>query len=323
MEPCRGLLDKMNNKRIAFYTEAGISRGMGHLVRTYCIAKKFKILGFDVTFFLDSDINFDDKFEGINYFKWQNLSISAHYDVIFIDSYEANIEHYQLITKNCQTPVYIDDYKRLNYPIGTILNFSPDANEAFYKHKSKLNNYLLGLQYIPIRDEFLGLQVTKQKQIFIMLGGADVANLSTALIIALNDINIKKVIICNNEKSANTLQTFNNVQVLHKPLNADLVQAMANSCLAISTASMTTYELAFLKIPTVIIAVSKNQVIGMPQLIKHNIAADFVNLTEQNWKKEFHNKVQTLLNKTNKKINNQIDGNGTNNIVSAILELTK
>ena len=323
MASCRRLLTKMNSVRIAFYTEAGMTRGMGHLVRSYCIASKFKQLGFDVTFFLDSDTNFDDKFDGITYFNWQNLSINVGYDIILIDSYEANIENYQLIAASCKTPVYIDDYERLHYPTGTIINFSPNANDSFYKHKNIHSNYLLGLKYIPIRDEFLTIQPIKQKQIFIMLGGADVANLSYELIIALNDISIKKVIVCNNEKNANALQKLNNVCVLYKPLNSELIQAMANSCLAISTASMTTYELAFLKIPAVIIAVSKNQEIGMPQLIKHHIAQCFVSITEESWKRDLKYKVKTLLHKAESNINNQIDGNGTNNIVSAVLELTK
>ncbi|WP_413701369.1 hypothetical protein ACLKMH_06750 [Psychromonas sp. KJ10-10] len=310
----------MKNIHIAFYTEAGSVRGMGHLVRSYCIAQKFKQLGFDVTFFLDSDINFDGKFDNITYFKWSTLSIINNYDIIFIDSYEANIEHYQLIAESCQKPVYIDDYKRLNYPEGTILNFSPDANNSLYKHKIENYNYLLGLEYIPIREEFLALNTTKQKQIFIMLGGTDVANLSTEIALLLQEKNIKKIIVCNNRKTTLELQKINNVSILHNPLNKELAQAMANSTIAISTASMTAYELAFLKIPTLIIAVSKNQEVGMLQLIKHNIATDFVSIEQKDWKVEFKNKVEHLLNRKHNAITNLINGNGTANIVNAILE---
>lgn len=310
----------MKNIHIAFYTEAGSVRGMGHLVRSYCIAQKFKQLRFDVTFFLDSDINFDEKFDNIIYFEWATLSITNNYDIIFIDSYEANIEHYQLITESCQKPVYIDDYKRLNYPEGTILNFSPDANNSLYQHKIENYTYLLGLEYIPIREEFLALKITKQKQIFIMLGGTDVANLSTEIVLLLQEKNIKKVIVCNNRKTTLELQKIHNVTILHNPLNKDLAQAMANSSIAISTASMTAYELAFLKIPTLIIAVSKNQEIGMLQLIKHNIATAFVSIEQKNWKVEFKNKVEYLLNRKHNDITNLINGNGTANIVNAIVE---
>lgn len=315
-----GLLIYMKNIRIAFYTEAGYSRGMGHLVRSYTIAKKFKQLGFNVSFFLDSDINYDKQFDDLIHFKWESFKINNHYDIIFIDSYEANIEIYNTISKACTTPVYIDDFKRLDYPTGAILNFSPEANDTFYNNKIHKYNYLLGLKYIPIRDEFLDLKIDKKKQIFIMLGGADVANLSLQLIDLLNNINIKKVIVCNN-KTAHQLQQYNNVELLYKPSDNDLIQAMGNSSLAISTASMTTYELAFLKIPALIIAVSRNQEIGMPQLIKHHIAKDFVSIKHDGWKNELNRKVKRLIDTKHDEMNNYIDGNGSNNIINAILEL--
>lgn len=313
----------MKNLHIAFYTEAGSSRGMGHLVRSYTIAKKFKQLGFNVSFFLDSDINFDNQFDDLINFKWQDFKINSHYDIVFIDSYEANIEVYNIISQACKTPVYLDDFKRLDYPEGVILNFSPEADNTFYKKKNDKNKYLLGLKYIPIRDEFLNLKADKKDQIFIMLGGSDVANLSIELVKLLNHINIKKNIVSNNKLIAEQLQKYNNINVLYKPSDADLIQAMGNSIMAISTASMTTYELAYLKIPTVIISVSKNQEIGMSQLIKHNIAFDFVSIKNNTWKNDLQNKVKHTLYKKGDEVNNYIDGNGIKKIVHEILELTK
>lgn len=310
----------MNNRNIAFFTEAGSSRGMGHLVRSYTIAKKFKQLGFNVYFFLDSDINFDDKFDDLINFKWKDFKINSHYDIIFIDSYEASKEIYDVVSNSCQIPVYIDDFKRLDYPAGVILNFSPEANNSFYKKKNDKNKYLLGLKYIPIRDEFLNIKIDKQDKIFIMLGGYDVANLSIELAELLNHVNVKKVVVSNNAITAKQLRQYNNIDVLYKPSDNDLIQAMANSSMAISTASMATYELAYLKIPTVILAVSKNQEIGMPQLIKHNIAFNFISIRNNTWKHNLKNKVLDSLHKKHE-INNHIDGYGIKNIVNEILEL--
>lgn len=313
----------MKNLRIAFFTEAGTSRGMGHLVRSYSISKQFKKLGLNTSFFLDSDIPFDDKFDNIIYFKWQDLNINSPYDIIFIDSYEASIEIYNTISKACRTAVYIDDFKRLDYPKGVILNFSPEANNSFYKKKDDKNKYLLGLNYIPIRDEFLILKTDKKEQIFIMLGGSDVANLSVELAELLDYVNVKKVIVSNNKITAEQLRQYNNIDVLYNPSDSDLIQAMANSSMAISTASMTTYELAYLKIPTLIIAVSENQEIGMPELIKHNIACDFVSIKNKTWTNDLKNKVKHTLCKKNHEINSHIDGHGLKNIANEILELTR
>jgi len=57
----------MKKSNIAFLTEAGTNRGMGHLVRTYAIATYFKRY-YHIDFFLDSDIKYD-KFQNIQYFK--------------------------------------------------------------------------------------------------------------------------------------------------------------------------------------------------------------------------------------------------------------
>lgn len=311
----------MNSNTVAFYTEAGTAKGMGHLIRCYTIAQEFKRQKIKVDFFIDSDINFDDKFNDIQYFKWEDLKINSNYHIIFIDSYEANIEIYNYISLSCNTAVYIDDYKRLNYPKGTILNFAPDSKDIFYNKKDSKYNYLLGLNYIPIRDEFLNLKIEKKEQIFIMLGGFDVANLSLKIVDSLDNLSIPITIVINNKDMIESFNKYKNIEILHKPSDTKLIEAMACSSLAISTASMSVYELAFLRIPTLVIAVAKNQELGISQLIKYNIVSDYVSIKNKNWKNEIKEKVQYIFNHKDNIVENNIDGNGTKNIVTEILEL--
>ena len=313
----------MNNLHIAFFTEAGSSRGMGHLVRCQTISERFKTLDIKTTFFLDSDVNFDYKFNNINYFKWEEFELKNDYDIIFIDSYEANISIYNKIFRACKLAVYIDDYKRLDYPKGVILNFAPDAKEKFFKDKNDKYKYLLGLKYIPIRDDFLRLQIDKKEQVFIMLGGSDTEKLSLELATILKDITIPKIIVSNNKEITDSLKQYKNVEVLYKPLDTELIKAMASSIMAISTASMSVYELAYLKIPTIVIAVAKNQEVGMLQLVKFNLTYDFVLIQKNSWKDDMKNKVDSLLSLQTYKVNNQIDGNGASNIVNEVLEMIK
>ena len=312
----------MNNVEVAFYTESGSSRGMGHLIRSYSIYEKFKSLNIKTTFFLDSDINYTDKFADINYFQWNNFQLMQKYDVIFIDSYDADIKIYESIVKNCKVAVYIDDFSRLEYPKGIILNFAPDAREIFFKETLKKYTYLLGLKYIPIRNAFSTIKKIKKEQIFIMLGGTDIANLSERLIQILDDIRIQKIIVSNNKQVSDTLKKYKNVEVLYQPSDSLLIHAMANSKMAISTASMSVYELGYLKIPTIIIAVSKNQEQGVSQFLKYNIAIDSVSIQRDNWQEQLHEKVQLLLsNKLD--VSNEINKNGIMNIVNKVLEKIK
>ena len=170
----------MSSYSVAFYTEAGTKRGMGHLLRCYTIYEEFKQNNHHTFFHLDSDISFDYKFNDIKYFKYKDLDFSKKLDLIFIDSYEASIEVYQKLAKNCKLIVCIDDYARLSYPQGVIINFAPQSQELFSKTHSVNHTYLLGLSYVPIRKQFLQVQTPKKdKQLFIMLGGGDIgANLS-------------------------------------------------------------------------------------------------------------------------------------------------
>ena len=306
------------NLKVAFFTEAGTKRGLGHLVRSYTIYKKFQSLKINSSFFVDSDIDLSYKFSDLNYFKWHEFFIKESYDIIFIDSYEAKLQIYETISNSCRIAVYLDDYKRLSYPKGVILNFSPDANSVLYKEKSSLYTYLLGVEYIPIREEFLNSSLAKKEQLFIMLGGSDTANLSTTIAKHLDDNPISKVIVTNSQKTAKELNRFKNSTILFQPSDEELITYMSSSSIAISTASMTLYELAYLQIPTIIIAVSKNQEIGAPSLIKHNIATQFISIEESDWLYQLSTALKNI-----KLSSKRVDGKGTQRVINKILELIK
>lgn len=306
--------------KIAFFTEAGSEKGMGHLIRCQTIANEFEQNNIEINIFLDSDINYDYKFKNLTYFKWEELNINIHYDVIFIDSYEATEAIYNNLQKKTNLGIYIDDYERINYPKGTIVNFAPDSKELFFKNRNKDSEYLLGLDYIPIRKEFLKYKnLKKEKKLFIMLGGNDTANLSLNIIEALKDIDIKKVIVSNNEITSSKLSKYDNVKVLFQSNDDELIKEMATSSYAISTASMSLYEFSFLQIPTIIITVSQNQIIGVSQILKNNLAISFVDIMKLNWDKNIANQLKLLV-KDNKVLAKQIDGLGVKRIYEYIIK---
>ena len=307
---------------IAFFTEAGIKRGMGHLVRSYTIAQKFKDNSCAVDFFLDSDIDFAYKFDELKQFSWDTFKIEKKYDVIFIDSYEATLAHYQEAVNNSKIAVFLDDENRLSYPKGVIINFAPDANKVFFPTKQKENTYLLGLDYIPIRKEFIEAYKEKKESIFIMLGGADTNCLSYDIIELLQDIDVKKIIVTNDTKMKEKLEKFAKVKVLYRPNDDELIKIMTQSSIAISTASMTIYELAYLQIPTISISVNTNQHNGASQLIKYNITKANISIEESNWKNKLYKELQHLIqNKNAFQTNNKIDGLGTQRIFDSISRL--
>lgn len=306
--------------KIAFFTEAGSKRGMGHLIRCQTIANQFEQNNIEINIFLDSDINYDYKFKNLTYFKWEELNINIHYDVIFIDSYEATEDIYNTLQKKTNLGIYIDDFERIDYPKGIIINFAPDSKELFFKNRNKDNEYLLGIDYIPIRKEFLKYKnLKKEKKLFIMLGGNDTANLTIAIIEALKDIDIKKVIVSNDEMTSNKLSKYDNVEVLFKPKDKVLIKEMVTSSYAISTASMSLYELSFLQIPTIIIAVSQNQITGVSQMLKNKLAISYVDTMRLNWEKNISFQLKNLM-EHKQIVDNQIDGLGVKRIYEYIIK---
>lgn len=308
--------------RIAFFTEAGASRGMGHLVRSFAIRETFQSLGVETQFFLDSDVRFDDRFDDIDYFKWKDFKIEqGKYDIVFIDSYEVSLDLYMKISGACKVAVYIDDFKRLDYPKGVIVNFAPESGKKFYQSKQTGNHYLLGLRYLPIRRDFLNVKTSKSEQILIMLGGVDVGNLSVEIVDSLKTCPLKKIVVSNDEAVSQVLEKYEGVTVLYKPSDAQLAQSMSSSAMAISTASMGAYELGYFKVPTILIAVAKNQEDGVSQFIDHNISSDFVSIRGDSWKEEIAIKVGDILSGGQHHLDNAIDGNGAHHIADEVLAL--
>jgi spore coat polysaccharide biosynthesis predicted glycosyltransferase SpsG len=287
--------------KIAFFTEAGTKRGMGHLIRCQAIANEFNKNNIFIDFFLETDINYDYKFDNLIYFKWEDLKINKFYDAIFIDSYEADISIYEFLSQKSKISIYIDDYERMIYPKGIIINFAPDAKELFFKNKKDENDYLLGIDYLPIREIFFKYkEQKKKKQIFIMLGGSDTANLSQSILEGLKDINIKKLIVINNKQIIANLEKYKNIEILFKPTDEELVRKMAISSYAISTASMGLYELSFFNVSTIIISVSLNQNFGISQMIRNKFANVYIDINKKNFLEIIKNEMIKLIIKKEK-----------------------
>ena len=84
--------------------------------------------------------------------------------IIFIDSYIASFEIYVLLSNLCKILVCFDDFSRITYPKNSvILNIAPDISKVI---QDKNHKYLLGLDYLPIRDVIIKNQNTKKKILF-------------------------------------------------------------------------------------------------------------------------------------------------------------
>jgi spore coat polysaccharide biosynthesis predicted glycosyltransferase SpsG len=215
--------------------------------------------------------------------------------------------------------MYIDDYGRLEYPCGVIVNFSPDAKK-FYDKNSTCHKYLLGVDFIPIREIFFKKSSCQKETIFIMMGGSDVMNLTPKIVKTLKDIELEIVAVVNSKKALLEIEDISNVTILYKPSDAKLIHEMKRAKIAITTASMSLYEFSFLGVPTVVIATSFNQIKGLSSLIEHRLAIDYIDIENSSWIKNMEDFVKRYYFQSSL-FEKKIDGLGAKRVVEKILEL--
>ena len=270
------------------YVDAYGQYGLGHLIRSRTIAKS---LG--------------------NYVESINRFFPKKADISVIDSYHCSYLDYLNISKLSKLSLFIDDYNRIKYPKGVLLNISFEAKKIVKQSKT-LN--LLGVDYVPIREEFLNRK-RNLKHILIILGGVDFFNIS--LKIEKLNLPYQTLIVTTNQMIAR-----NSKNVLLNPSVTQLAEAFANSILAISGAGMSLYELNYLGVPTIAIKIAKNQN-GVYQFQKRGFIKD---VFEKKFDlKLLQNSIYWHLNHydlvLNRYTNRFIDGYGVKRIKNKILEL--
>lgn len=263
----------MNNK-IYIFTESGKNIGLGHLTRCLSVYEAFEEKNLFPQIIVKSDIDLESILTNKNYsnLDWIKnsdsiLNIISENDIVIIDSYLADVEVYKKISDKVKLFAFFDDYNRLKYPKGILINGSIFANEIEYEKNENIE-YLLGLDYIPIRKEFCineNKVINKNiESIIIIFGGNDIKNLTPIILdkLCLEFPNITKNVIVNS--SFNNLEQIktisdNKTNIIFSPSVKELKKIMLESDIAISAAGQTLYELASVGTPTIMVAVAENQ----------------------------------------------------------------
>lgn len=329
---------KMN---VFILTEVGDKIGFGHLSRCISIYQSFqkrKIIPHIVLNIKGNyDLNLNQKYIDFDWINENNrlFKIINNSDVVIIDSYLAPISLYQKISSSVKIKAYIDDYQRLDYPEGIIINPSIFAEKLKYP-KKKNTDYLLGSKYIPLRREFwyvpkriIGNHI---KQILITFGGEDIKNMTPKILNSIIKLktDIKIVVIIgkgfNHNDQIKKLEN-NRIKLIHDSSSEVIKSNMFESDLAISAGGQTLYELARCGIPTIAISTARNQ----ENNIKGWLKAGFIEYAgwweDRNLLINISNKIDILkdLKEREKRsaiAKRLIDGRGAERIVSLIKKLS-
>jgi len=266
---------------ILILTEGGTDKGFGHIIRCTSICQCFEDLGIYVKLCINSDGSERKIIGKTDYVlcdwlsRWKEIDDKLDkYDIVFVDSYLADLSIYENIIKHDVILVCIDDNCRIRYPDHSIvLNSNVHANNIF-KEKNPNITYMLGCKYTMLRKSFWKLPFYFIKKsvsdILITLGGISYRKFVTDVVKNLQTYYhfwTYHIIVPDRDYDFyNSLFAVNYVN-LYRDLNGyDMMNLITRSDLCISAGGQALYELARVGIPTIGICVADNQLNNLNEL---------------------------------------------------------
>lgn len=263
---------------IIFRLNAGNKYGLGHLSRNLALSLLFLESNFNCVFLIHTDNkrkieDFIQKkkriINAVFFEKYLNheediSSISQIYEsnksFLILDHYEHDFS-YQLGLKNKKIKWAQFDYKKADKIIADIV-INPNIGVKKSDYKTIVNRdttVCVGENLAIIDREFLKLKLNKNpKRILISMGGGEYPKNILNLILFL--VSNKKYyfdIISTQDLFNDKLNEFQNIQIHNNPQN--IAKIYARNHIGIVAGGVTTYELAYLNIPMIVIPYTENQ----------------------------------------------------------------
>ena len=271
--------------RILFRVDAGPNVGLGHLQRCMSLAKALETLDVESVFltcnrseaisriqrfgFEVCELTISDLWNEQDSDFTMNMAAECECDGIVVDSYLANSEYMSSISNNNLVTCVIDDMASYSYPCQVVVNGNLNAKELSYLPTSVDTLFLLGPQYLMLREEFSDKSdfVVRPTvhNILVVLGGSDSLELMPSILSMLDNMQSDFVInaiigpFANNEQNVRQVieKSRHVINLFHSP---DAIQElMMQAHLPISAGGQTFYELLCVGCPTVPIEVARNQ----------------------------------------------------------------
>ncbi len=285
---------------IYILTEGGKEIGFGHICRCLALYKALKKNRINPVLVINGDISVKEILpkeetyllnwlEELNFLKQLE---KAH--AIIIDSYLAPLSFYKKLASLPSELLIIDDFNRLPYPRGIILNSAPFSERLSYPSNSQIK-YLLGLKYALLRPAFWKTPHRKIKEnvknILVTLGGSDIVNFTPELLTFLKKEfpNFKKkVVIGKSFKNISEIEKIKdiNIKLIYFPTAKKMRDIMLSVDIAISAGGQTLYELSCTGTPTVAIITAENQIYNVNGLTELGIVENAGWYNSSNfWKK--------------------------------------
>ncbi|MDP4269562.1 MAG: bifunctional UDP-2,4-diacetamido-2,4,6-trideoxy-beta-L-altropyranose hydrolase/GNAT family N-acetyltransferase [Bacteroidota bacterium] len=264
----------MTNVMVFILTEGTEKTGLGHIGRCLSIFQAFNERGITPRFIVNGGAAAAQLLIGKPHeiFDWladtyRLSSLLKSSDIVIVDSYLAPREHYNLVSQLVQSPVFLDDNIRLNYPKGIVVNGTMFAERLPYPQNPSVD-YHLGSAYILLRQDFWQIPQHKTndnvQDVLISFGGSDIRNLTPVILQRICQTKptwTKHVVIGPGSGNLEVIKKVSDQEtIFYQGLSATEMKELMLKCdLAISAAGQTINELARCGLPTIAFQVIDNQ----------------------------------------------------------------
>lgn len=269
---------------IGFRVDANETIATGHMMRCIAIATQCRRQGMDCLFILAEDKETAKLRDyGFSYYilnsKWndmetekykmQHLLKEKNFDWLVVDSYQISASYLQFLN-NLVPVMYIDDMMKEIYSVTALLHYSQWPGDNFYqeRYKAKEIKLLAGMQFVPLREEFLQNEQEEKREdsILITTGGTDTYNVSCKVLQSLQkeekfrNYNFYVIIgsLNQNKEKIKQMQELDKRIILYENVK-NMGNFMRKCRYAISAGGTTLYELCACGIPTVCFSFAENQ----------------------------------------------------------------
>ena len=263
---------------VAIRADGGQGVGMGHIVRTVPIAHELNKLGID-TLYVCADSAVKRYIESLGFPcavldtdrthlvselpRMKDLIKSRGVDFILCDSFYANNDYFKCLAEDCLVGAMAYG-KRFTEGLDLVVSYSPLTDVDWYKEAFTADTrMLLGPRFVPLRAAFSKTPVRScspsVRDVLIMAGGEDRYRVCPKLVSIMladgfwDDVRFHVVSSLDFECAASRVSVYRALD------DSEMADLMTRCDLAISAAGNAVYELAALRVPMIVYAISDEQ----------------------------------------------------------------
>ena len=274
-------------KNLVIRADAGTEIGTGHVMRCLALAQAWQDAGGQAIFAMATEVpNLEGRLKSEDVevvhlavkpgsaedaFETAGLAHQTGATWIVVDGYHFDSSYQRIIKDSGMRLLFVDDYGHTDrYYADVVLNQNIHAHEGLYAKRESHTRLLLGTHYALLRREFLGWQGWQRgipsvaRRMLVTMGGSDPDNITLKVILALNqmdlpELEVNVVVGPSNPHEASLAEAVHRSPFTVHCSVENMPELMAWADLAISSAGSTCWELAFMRLPVLLLVVADNQ----------------------------------------------------------------